>query len=291
MKSSATRSRARTGELIPVLGHEVHVRVEGPEDGKPVLLLHGFEGSLHWWDALTPLLTDTYRVVRPDLLGFGCTGGSSGFDQDGQGDMLAGLLIALDIEDVAVVGHSWGADAALAVAARTERVSEVVILDQAPDLSYLTVTPGAPVLAFPPIAMLVQHLAPAPALRRALSEGFARGFDLDAAVPGLDQMIRDHRAMSWRAYHQVSAVRRRALAANPLDRQLEMTELPALVVHGRHDRLYDWERTRDRYTAVGARFELIDEAGHSPNVETPDRLAAILRDFLATSQKVADTPG
>lgn len=276
--------------MIPVLDREVHVREDGPADGKPVLLLHGFEGSLHWWDALTPLLSGDYRVIRPDLLGFGCTGGSSGFDQDGQGDMLAGLLTALDIENVAVVGHSWGADAALAVAARTERVSEVVIIDQAPDLSYLTVTPGAPVLAFAPIAMLVQHLAPEPLVRRALSEGFARGFDLDAAVPGPAQMISDHRAMSWRAYREVSAVRRRALAANPLDRQLEMTELPALVVHGRHDGMYDWQRTRDRYTAVGARFELIDEAGHSPNVETPERLAEILRDFLATSQKVTDTP-
>lgn len=285
MSSSLTKSRTLIGELIPVNGREVHVRQDGPADGRPVLLLHGFEGSLHWWDAVAPLLADTYRVIRVDLLGSGCTGGNSGFDQDSQGEMLAGLLTELDIEDVAVVGHSWGADAALAVAARTERVSAVVIVDQAPDLSYLKVSPLAPLLALAPIAALVQRFAPEAIVRQALREGFARDYDLTAAVPSPQQMFLDHRATSWRAYRAVSVTRRKALAKNPLDNQVELTGLPTLVVHGRLDGMYDWTRTRARYTAVGARFELIDDSGHSPNVETPDQLAALLRDFLATSQE------
>ncbi|MEV6065064.1 alpha/beta hydrolase [Nocardia sp. NPDC052001] len=281
MTSTETKSRARIGDLITVQGRRVHVRQDGPADGKPVLLLHGFEGSLHWWDAVTPLLSDTYRVIRVDLLGFGCTGGEAGFGQDGQGSMLAAVLDELGVAQVAVCGHSWGADAALAVAARSPRITEIIILDQAPDLSYLHVPAGAALLALGPVARFIQRFAPEPIVRQALREGFAPGFELSGAVPSPHQMFLDHRAMSWRAYREVTTVRRQALATDPLDRQLRRLALPALVIHGRLDGMYDWATTRDRYIAAGARFELIDNAGHSPNVETPHRFTEILRDFLA----------
>ncbi|WP_327144162.1 alpha/beta fold hydrolase [Nocardia sp. NBC_01327] len=281
MASTAVKSRARIGDLITVQGRPIHVRQDGPADGKPVLLLHGFEGSVHWWDAVTPLLADTYRVIRVDLLGFGCTGGDYGFDQEGQGSMLAALLTELGVANVAVVGHSWGADAALAVAARSPRISEIVVLDQAPDLSYLNVPAATPLLTLGPIARVLQRFAPEPIVRQALRAGFAPKFDLAAATPSVHQMFLDHQAMSWRAYRAVSVDRRKALAANPLDRQIRRLALPALVIHGRLDGMYDWAVTRDRYTAAGARFELIDTAGHSPNVETPAAFTTHLRDFLA----------
>jgi len=43
--------------------------------------------------------------------------------------------------------------------------------------------------------------------------------------------------------------------------------------------------TTDRYAAAGARVEVIDTAGHSPNVEAPDQVAAIIRDFLANPSR------
>lgn len=288
MTSTESKARAQIGDLITVQGRRVHVRQDGPYDGKPVLLLHGFEGSVHWWDAVTPLLADTYRVIRVDLLGFGCTGGEAGFGQDGQGSMLAAVLAELGVAKVAVCGHSWGADAALAVAARSPRITEIIILDQAPDLSYLHVPAITPVLTLGPIARFIQRFAPETMVRQALREGFAPGFNTSGIVPSMRQMIQDHRAMSWRAYREVSTVRRRALAADPLDRQLRRLALPTLVIHGRLDSMYDWAITRDRYTTAGARFELIDTAGHSPNVETPQRFTEILREFLVAP--TAPTP-
>ncbi|WP_067812998.1 alpha/beta fold hydrolase [Nocardia inohanensis] len=282
---STAGGRRRIGDLLTVPAGTVHVRQDGPVDGKPVLLLHGFEGSVHWWDAVTPLLADTYRVIRVDLLGFGCTGGDSGFDPRSQGEMLSAVLAALEVREVAVAGHSWGADAALAVAAASDRVSEVIILDQAPDLSYLRMPRATRLFAFGPVARFAQRFGPAAVVRRALRGGFAPRFDMSGSVPGFEQMLLDHRVMSWRAYRAVLVDRRKILAANPLDKQLRDLGLPALAIHGRLDQLYDWAETRDRYAAAGARVEIIDTAGHSPNVETPDRFAASVRDFLSAARR------
>ncbi|MGY4099576.1 hypothetical protein ACW2Q0_08445 [Nocardia sp. R16R-3T] len=77
--------------------------------------------------------------------------------------------------------------------------------------------------------------------------------------------------MSWRATRAVLVRRPQALAARPLDAQID----------GRHDNLYGWRKSTGRYTAAGARIELISTAGHSPDVETPAQVAAAPRDLLA----------
>lgn len=279
--TSSARARRQIGELITLPAGAVHVRQDGPADGKPVLLLHGLEGSVHWWDGVAPLLADTHRVIRVDLLGFGCTGGDSGLDPDSQSAMLASLLDTLDVSDVAAVGHSYGADSALGVARQSSRVSEVVIVNQAPDYTYIRMPAVVRLLALTPLVRPMHERAPRPAVRRALARGFARGFDPDSTVPGAHQFFLDHHAMTWRAYREVAIDRPRTLATRPLDAQLRELALPALIIHGRHDSLYDADRTCARYAAAGAHTEVIDAAGHSPNVETPEAVATLLRTFLA----------
>lgn len=85
----------------------------GPDDGTPVLLLHGFPDSARLWRHQIPVLTEAgYRVLAPDLRGYG----RSGKPQDVQAyrmstlakDMLA-VLDEAGVDSVHVVGHDWGA--------------------------------------------------------------------------------------------------------------------------------------------------------------------------------------
>ena len=70
---------AATTRALPVVHHrttvldgvEVFYRESGPADGPVVLLLHGFPTSSHTFRHLIPLLADRYRVIAPDLPGFG----------------------------------------------------------------------------------------------------------------------------------------------------------------------------------------------------------------------------
>jgi len=60
-----------TYHFVDVNGHQVFYRQAGKSDAPAVLLLHGFPTSSHMFRNLIPALADRYRVVAPDLPGFG----------------------------------------------------------------------------------------------------------------------------------------------------------------------------------------------------------------------------
>jgi pimeloyl-ACP methyl ester carboxylesterase len=97
------------------------VRVDGPEDGRPVLLLHGFPETALSWAAVTPLLTEAgLRTYAPDQLGYspGARPAEVGaYAMPNLAQVTADLMTALDIPRADVVGHDWGANVAWTLAA------------------------------------------------------------------------------------------------------------------------------------------------------------------------------
>ncbi len=88
------------------------VLFSGPEDGTPVLFIHGNASSATYWEEIMLALPDGFRGIAPDLRGYGGADRSKKIDAtrglgDWSDDMLA-LLDALDIEQAHVVGHSLG---------------------------------------------------------------------------------------------------------------------------------------------------------------------------------------
>lgn len=106
---------------------------QGPPDGAPVLLLHGFPDDARAWDAVAQGLAGAgLRTVAPYLRGFGPTRFRDAARQrSGQNGALAqdaiDLADALGLAQFTLVGHDWGAQAAQAVAAlHPERVTHLV---------------------------------------------------------------------------------------------------------------------------------------------------------------------
>ena len=71
--------RPTASRTVAVDGVDVFYREAGPADGPAVLLLHGFPTSSHMFRDLIPLLSDQFRVVAPDLPGFGFTVAPRGY--------------------------------------------------------------------------------------------------------------------------------------------------------------------------------------------------------------------
>jgi pimeloyl-ACP methyl ester carboxylesterase len=111
------------GELLRVDVGDLtfDVRVDGPEEGRPVLLLHGFPETCTSWAAVTPLLTRAgLRTYAPDQLGYspGARPGEvEAYSMQNLAQVTADLMTALEVPVADVVGHDWGANVAWTLAA------------------------------------------------------------------------------------------------------------------------------------------------------------------------------
>ena len=115
-------------------GWRVHYREEGPADGIPVVLLHGFGDSFTSWERWVPALSQRYRVIALDLPGHGLTQAPADYS-------LAGADLAKFVSDVAlriglppavVAGNSLGGGVAWQLAvSHPEQVRALVLVDAA----------------------------------------------------------------------------------------------------------------------------------------------------------------
>ena len=117
-------------------------------EGDPVLLLHGFPDSRAVWRKQVPALVSSgYRVIAPDLRGFGETDKPEGVEAYAIPKLVedvVGIMDALGLKSAHVIGHDWGAAVAWAVAAFTpERVKDLVVLSVGHPSSFYSSAPIA----------------------------------------------------------------------------------------------------------------------------------------------------
>src|SRR5437764_7937445 len=116
---------------------DVRLHIAEAGSGPPLLLLHGW--PQHWWcwRKLIPRLAQDYRVIAPDLRGWGWSEAPPG---DYAKSMFAADILALieaeGVEQVSLIGHDWGGYAAFLLALEhPERVRRLVALDIPPPWS------------------------------------------------------------------------------------------------------------------------------------------------------------
>ena len=110
---------------------EVFYREAGPGDAPVVLLLHGYPTTSHMFRGLIPLLAARYRVIAPDLPGFGLTKapprGQFDYTFDNLAETLDGFTEALGLRRYAVYVFDYGAPTGFRLAAaHPERVTAII---------------------------------------------------------------------------------------------------------------------------------------------------------------------
>lgn len=114
-------------------GIMMNVVEAGSPDGVPVILLHGFPESHRTWARLAPLLGDRFRLVMPDLRGFGDSDRPQDVAAYATDTLIADLFAladALGIGRFALVGHDWGGAVAWAAALRGDpRIERLAIVN------------------------------------------------------------------------------------------------------------------------------------------------------------------
>jgi len=255
---------------------DVHVREDGRPDGIPLVLIHGFGGSMHWLDLAVPLLEDAFRLIRIDLLGHGSTGGPAA-DAPLQSRVVAAVLDDLDIAHATAIGHSFGADVAVDLAETSDRIERLIIVAQAPDYSDANLPRGNRLMTLPVLGALL-HTAAKPLVAVVTPiAGMASRHPHSRVLAA--QARADFFALNPAMFRVVILDRGTRMAARPLDAQLMAAGKPTLVVLGERDHFYG-ARAATRYRSAGASVEVLAASGHSPFIDVPAEAVGLIRSWL-----------
>lgn len=273
---TAVATNPEIGETVSAGGIRTNHHDEG--SGQPVLLVHGSGPGVSAfanWRLTLPALAQRFRVVAPDVLGFGYTERPPGtsYDVEAWVRHLVDYLDALELERVSVIGNSFGGALALHLATRfPERVDRLVLMGSV-GTSFELTTGLDQVWGFEPSL---------PAMRELL-EVFAHDTSLltdDLAAMRLRAATRPGVHEAYRA--MFPAPRQRSVDALAVDKAL-LRALPhrTLVVHGREDRVIPLSSSLRLHELVpDSQLHVFGNCGHWVQIEHAEEFNRLVTDFL-----------
>ncbi len=251
-------------------------------EGRPVVLLHGFPDSSHVWRHQQAALVDAgFRVVAPDLRGFGESDRPGHVDDYAIGhsvrDVLA-VLDALELEQASIVGHDFGAVVAWLVAASApDRVERLVAMSVG--------HPGGRERTLEErekgwYQLFFQFGAAEELLRRddwKLMRELLRGAgDLERYLVDLARPGALTAGLNW---YRANLAPERELATRP---PVPAITAPTLGIWSSGDAYLTEDRMIRSAEHVSGpwRYERVEDASHWLQLDQPERVNALLVDFL-----------
>jgi pimeloyl-ACP methyl ester carboxylesterase len=234
--------------------HEIHAIEEGSGD-RVLLLLHGLSGSSRWWHRNIPELSRHYRVLVPDLIGFGRSRPIGRFPEIKEvALLLLEWLEILGVERTFLVGHSMGGQISLHIAAESSSLIERLVV------------------------------ADATGIPRALSLGALLRFGAEVGPLwrwGDPSFLPVIAADAWNAGPRVLLRAMHRILKDDVRPILGKIEVPTLIVWGERDTLVPPSDALEfRRSIKGARLAVLRATGHNPMVDRPDDFNRLVHRFL-----------
>jgi pimeloyl-ACP methyl ester carboxylesterase len=249
--------------------------------GPDVLLIHGSPGSLEDWSPIVERLADRFRLTVYDRPGHGYSGGADlAHTPEENARMALEVIRALALENVVVVGHSYGGMTALALATRNPREVRAFVVVGSRGHGPVSVAPLYRLLAVPMVgagiaATVGPWMGPAQ-IEAGIRSAF--GPNVDAIPPGFVA----ERVRMWNR-PTVSAVlsQERVTLGAALDRQaLHYREIrkPVFLVYGQQDDRNYADAQRLEREIPGSRLVSLPNTGHYVQFARPDELCRVIEE-------------
>ena len=247
-------------------------------EGFPVTLLHGSgPGVSAWanWGKLFPLLQDDFRIIAPDLSGFGFTERASGRVETMNGwvQQTLDLLDALKIEKTNLVGNSFGGALALSLAIKSpERVNKLALMGSM-GLSFPITYGLDQVWGYEPSIENMEELLELFTYNRSfVTRELAKSRYESSIQPGFQE-----------SFHALFPDPRQkgveAMAGN--QQYIRNIPHPTLIVHGREDRVIPLENSFRLLQLIdNAELHVFGRCGHWTQIERAREFADLLRSFF-----------
>ena len=264
-----------------------HRKGEGPA----ILLIHGITSSSRTWRSVMDGLAERHTVVAPDLPGHGRSGKPRGdYSLGAYASGVRDLLTVLRIPKVTVVGHSLGGGIAMQFAYQfPERVERLVLVDSGGLGDEVSLALRAATL---PGAEFVLPLLFSPVTRTAgrwsggllARVGLRPNANVRGLLEGVDS-LGDADARRAFVHTARSVIDPRGQRVDARDRLYLSEGVPTMLIWGDKDRIIPLAHGRRAHEVMPhSRLEVFPGAGHFPFNDDPERFAAVVSDFIATTE-------
>ena len=268
----STPSLGRPGSPLELRPEHLNLEVSGPEEGEPIVLLHGWGSSAELMRPIARALSDVRRVYNVDLPGHGHSPAPPvPWGVPEHAELVRQLVAERTKEAVTIVGHSNGGRIALYMASEPSMAHRVRRL--------VLVAPSG----MTPLRTRGYYF------RKSLAQTLKAPFDLlppDFREPGLDWL---RHSLAWRAlgssdYRALDGVMRETFVKTVncyLDERVGRIEVPCLVFWGDQDEAisrHQMDVLEEKIPDAG--LVVLPGAGHYAFLDAPDVFVAATRYFL-----------
>jgi pimeloyl-ACP methyl ester carboxylesterase len=262
-------------------GVNVHYQEAGEPDAPAMILIHGFAASnLVWSKVLLELGEAGFRVIAPDLLGYGYSDKPRSLDYTipRQAEMIISLMRQLGIERAVLVGSSYGGAIAATIALDHPELVEKLILvgavtNNKPTRFLLMRLFGSPIIGDILSPLLVGS-------RRLLRLRMKRVYDRHSWVLDERRVDARHLPLRTRGAHRAIIRTVRRWDAERVSRDAHLLAVPTLLIWGDTDRevpLRDAERLYEE--VPDSRLIVFRACGHLPQEEYPQAFVEVVCEF------------
>ncbi|TAJ20366.1 MAG: alpha/beta fold hydrolase [Rugosibacter sp.] len=263
---------------LSIVANGIATNYHDQGSGEPVLMIHGSGPGVTAfanWRLSMPVLAKKFRVIAPDMVGFGYTERPEGmqYSMTNWVSHALGLMDSLKIERAHIVGNSFGGGLAAALAIRApERVKRLVLM-------------GSAVTSFPLTQGLDDVWGYTPSF-----ENMRKMMDLFAYDRNLvsDELARLRYEASIRPGYQESysqmfpSPRQRSIDAI-VSREEDVRAIPheTLIIHGREDKIIPLSASYKLFELISkSQLHVFGQCGHWTQIEHAERFAKLVTDFL-----------
>ena len=264
-------------------GVRVHYQEAGEPNAPPMILIHGFAASnLVWSKVLLELAGEGFRVIAPDLLGYGYSGKPRNLDYTipRQAEMVVSFMQRLGIDRAVLVGSSYGAAIAATIALDHPSLVEKLVLVGAITNNKPTRYLLMRLFSSPIIGDILSPLVVGS--RRLLRLRMKRVYDRHSWVLDERRVDARHLPLRTRGAHRAIIRTVRRWDAERVSREAHLLTQPTLIIWGDTDRevpLEDGERLHQEIPH--SRLVVFRECGHLPQEEYPQAFTKLVVEFCS----------
>ncbi|MEI6126639.1 MAG: alpha/beta hydrolase [Pseudomonadota bacterium] len=264
-------------QFIQIQGQNIHFIKKG--EGKPLVLIHGFGGSIYTWRKLIALLAKDYTVYALDLPGFGLSDkpADGRYTMPYQADFVLSFIDALQISSPALIGHSMGGLVASYAAVKApQKIKNIIVIE--PGFYHGSAPSFLRYLFFPLQRIMAKSFYTATGRSKSLIPSYYnKAIVTDEVLEAYLQAGRTPNAIA------ALAGMMRTSGNEVYEGVSTQITTPALLIWSRNNKnnpLADGERLQKEIK--GSQLIIIEDSGHYVQEEKPDELAGAIRHYLNT---------